>query len=104
MNSLSTGVLRFLLVMDTMLLLDNFIEQIELHPILINFDKEIWKIREKYWNTGFPSNFVNETIPNFKKETEQAIIPEWIFEEKNTLTVRLICKWETSILIRKREI
>ena len=72
-----------------MLLLDKFIEQTELRPILINFDKEIWKITEKYWNTGFPSNFVNETIPNFKKETEQAIIPEWIFEEKNTFTVRL---------------
>ena len=41
MNSLFTEILRFLLVIDTMLLLDKFIEQTELRPILINFDKEI---------------------------------------------------------------
>ena len=33
--------------------------------IASNFDKEIPRIREKYRNAGFPSNFVNETILNF---------------------------------------
>ena len=64
----------------------------ELHrekQIASNFDKEIRKIREKYGNAGFPSNFLNEATHNFKKETEETIIPEWLFEERKIFTVRL---------------
>ena len=64
----------------------------ELHRakrITSNFGKEIWRIKEKYRNAGFPSNFVNETIRIFKTETEVTIIPEWLCEERKTFTVRL---------------
>ena len=57
--------------------------------IASNFDKEIRRIREKYRNAGFPSNIVNETILNFKKEIEETIISEWLFEERKIFTVRL---------------
>ena len=61
----------------------------ELHrvkQVASNFDIEIRRIREKYRNAGFPSNFVYETISNFKQET---IIPEWLFEERKIFTLRL---------------
>ena len=53
--------------------------------IASKFDKEIWRIRERYWNAGLRSNFVNETIHNLKKETEETVIHEWLFEEKKCL-------------------
>lgn len=59
--------------------------------ITSSFHKEIQKIREKYRNAGFPSNFVNKTIHNFKEQTEEIIIPEWLFEERKIFTVRLSC-------------
>ena len=61
----------------------------ELHrvkQVASNFDIEIRRIRENYRNAGFPSNFVYETISNFKQET---IIPEWLFEERKIFTLRL---------------
>ena len=64
----------------------------ELHRakrITSNFGKEIRRIKEKYRNAGFPSNFVNETIRIFKTETEVTIIPEWLCEERKIFTVRL---------------
>ena len=41
-----------------------------------NFDKKNTRIREKYRNAGFPSNFIIGTIRNFKKEPEETIITE----------------------------
>ena len=35
--------------------------------------------------------FISETICNFKKETDEPIIPEWLFEERKIFTVRLPC-------------
>ena len=54
-----------------------------------NFDKEIWRTREKYWNAGFPSGFANETIHNFKKETDEIITLNWLFEKRKIFIVRL---------------
>ena len=34
---------------------------------------------------GFLSNFINDTIRNFKKEN----IPEWLFQERKIFTVSL---------------
>ena len=42
--------------------------------------------------------FFIETVHSFKKETEETIIPEWLFEERKTFIARL------SILICKQEI
>ena len=64
----------------------------ELHRakrIVSSFDKEKWRVREKYQNAGFPSNFANEATHNFKKKTEEITIPEWLFEERKIFTVRL---------------
>ena len=55
-----------------MLLLENVIQQNELRPFTIKNTR----IREKHQNAGFSSNFVNETIHNFKNETEETIKPE----------------------------
>ena len=44
-----------------------------------HFDKVMQRI------AGFSSNFINETIRNFKKEN----IPEWLFEERKIFTVSL---------------
>ena len=50
-----------------------------------NFDKQVWRIREKYWNASFPSNFVNKTIHNFKKETEETTILNGFLNKENYL-------------------
>ena len=42
--------------------------------------------------------FFNETICNFKKETEETIIPNWLFEEQETFYRK------TSTIISQRKI
>ena len=46
------------------------------------------RIRQKYRNTGFPLKFINETICNFERGKEEMIIPEWLFDERKTFSVR----------------
>ena len=46
----------------------------------------------------FFNKFFIETVHSFKKEIEETIIPEWLFEERKTFIARL------SILICKQEI
>ena len=67
-----TGVPKLSLDIRAMLLLENVIQQNELRPFTIKNTR----IREKHQNAGFSSNFVNETIHNFKNETEETIKPE----------------------------
>ena len=52
------------------------------------FNKELNRIRQKYQNAGFPLKFINETIHNFKRGKEEMIIPEWLFDERKTFSVR----------------
>ena len=63
----------------------------ELHrarQIASDFDKELKRIRRKCRNAGFPLYFINETICNFERGKEEMIIPEWLFDERKTFSVR----------------
>ena len=53
-----------------------------------DFKKELKRIRQKYQNAGFPLKFINETIYNFERGKEEMIIPEWLFDERKTFSVR----------------
>ena len=56
--------------------------------IASDFNKELKSIRQKYLNAGFPLKFINETICNFERGKEKIIIPEWLFGERKTFSVR----------------
>ena len=66
--------------------------------LAFSFDKEIWRIEKHVQMLVFHHFFFIETVHSFKKETEETIIPEWLFEERKTFIARL------SILMCKREI
>ena len=53
-----------------------------------DFNKELKRIRQKYRNAGFLLIFINETICNFERRKEEMIIPEWLFDERKTFSVR----------------
>ena len=55
----------------------------------MHFNKELKRVRQKYWNAGFPLKFINETICNFEREKEEIIILEWLSDERKTFSVRL---------------
>ena len=56
--------------------------------IASDFNKELKSIRQKYLNAGFRLKFINETICNFERGKEKIIIPEWLFGERKTFSVR----------------
>ena len=60
-------------------------EQSKFHLILIRK----MRIKEKYRNAGFPSNFVNETICNFKKRNRRKYYTWMTFWRKKIFTLRL---------------
>ena len=63
----------------------------ELHwakRIASDFKKELKRIRQKYQNAAFLLKFINETICNFERGDEEMIIPEWLFNERKTFSVR----------------
>ena len=45
-------------------------------------------MRQKYWNAGFPLKFINETVCNFERGKEEMIIPECLFDERKTFSLR----------------
>ena len=67
----------------------------ELHrarKIASNFSAEIGRIKQKYINVGFPSRYVDAVVRDFNRTPsadDENIIPEWLFDEKRVLTVRL---------------
>ena len=68
-----------------MLSLENYIEPNKQHQIL---KKELKRVRQKYRNAVFPLKFINETICNFERGDEEMVIPEWLFKERKTSSVR----------------
>ena len=56
--------------------------------IASDFNKELKRIRKKYQNAGFSLKFINETICNFESGKEEMIIPEWLFDQRKTFSVR----------------
>ena len=64
----------------------------ELHrakKIATDFDLELRKIRQKYLNAGFPIKVINDVISRFNKEKEDFIIPQWLFDERKEVLIRL---------------
>ena len=61
--------------------------------IALNFNKELKKIRQKYWNAGFSLKLINKTICNFEWGKEEMVIPEWLFDERKTFSI-LSCQQE----------
>ena len=53
-----------------------------------DFNKELKRIRQKYRNAGFTLKSINETICNSERGKEEMIIPEWLFDERKTFSVR----------------
>ena len=53
-----------------------------------DFNKELKRIRQKYRNAGFSLKSINETICNSERGKEEMIIPEWLFDERKTFSVR----------------
>ena len=56
--------------------------------IASDFNKELKRIRQKYRNARSSLKFINETICNFERGKEEMIIPEWLFDERKTFSVR----------------
>ena len=56
--------------------------------IASDFNEELNRIRQKYQNAGLSLKFINETICNFEIGKEEMIIPEWLFDQRKTFSVR----------------
>ena len=67
----------------------------ELHRarrVASNFEEEIKRIKKKFVDVGFPSRFVDSVIRDFNSVPnveEENIIPEWLFDDRQVLTVNL---------------
>ena len=67
----------------------------ELHrarKIASDFEKEKNRIRKKFLDVGFPSRFIESVIRDFTtvpSAEEENIIPNWLFDDRKVLTVRL---------------
>ena len=55
-----------------------------------DFDAEVSIITKKYLDAGYPLGFIKSVISDFKKKDEnQPIIPDWLFEEHNKVLFKL---------------
>ena len=67
----------------------------ELHrakKISSDFQHEVVRIRKKFMDVGFPKRFVDSVIRDFNAPNvteDDDIIPEWLFDERKTLVIRL---------------
>ena len=67
----------------------------ELHRakrISSDFEQEVTRIRKKFMDVGFPQRYVDSVIRDFQSPPTNAdddIIPDWLFDERQTLVIRL---------------
>ena len=64
----------------------------ELHrakKIASDFNKELTKVRIKYSKAGFPLVFINNVINRFMQTKEDLLIPNWFFDERKEVQIRL---------------
>ena len=54
--------------------------------IASDFDVEVRTITQKYLEVEYPIGFIKSVINDFKnsKEEEQLIIPEWLFDQRES--------------------
>ena len=58
--------------------------------IFSDFDAEVSIIIKKYLEAGYPIGFIKSVISDFKKKDEnQQIIPDWLFEERSKILFKL---------------
>ena len=57
--------------------------------IASNFDLEIKRIVNKCKAARFPDRFVCSIVDNFNSGKENLIMPQWLFEKRNTFTIHL---------------
>ena len=58
--------------------------------IFSDSDAEVSIIIKKYLEAGYPIGFIKSVISNFKKKDEnQQIIPDWLFEERSKILFKL---------------
>ena len=65
----------------------------ELHTakrIANNFNCEVKRKVKKFLSTGFPRNFIRNTIEYFNKDKDYYVIPEWLFDEWKLIILRLL--------------
>ena len=58
--------------------------------IASDFEAEVSIITKKYLDTGYPLGFIKSVISDFnKKDENETIIPDWLFEERCKLLFKL---------------
>ena len=66
-----------------------------------DFNKELKRTWQKYRNAGSPLKFINKTISIFERGKEEMIIPEWLFDERKTFSVRFTYSPANKYFVRK---
>ena len=64
----------------------------ELHraqKISSNFDNEITRIKSKFTDAGYPSRYIDAVIREFDTPIDPEEIPSWLFEDRQTVIIRL---------------
>ena len=54
-----------------------------------DFNFEVKRINKKFLSAGFPRNFIRNTTEYFNKDKNDNIIPEWLFDERKLIILRL---------------
>ena len=54
-----------------------------------DFNFEVKRIDKKFLSAGYPKNFIRNTIEYFDKDEDGYIIPEWLFDERKLIMLRL---------------
>ena len=54
-----------------------------------DFETETQRIMTKFRNAGYPNNFIRSTINEFNNPTDEIYIPPWLFEDRETILIRL---------------
>ena len=65
----------------------------ELHRakrIANDFNFEVKRITKKFIIAGFPRNFIRNTTEYFSKNKNEFIIPEWLFDERKLIILRIL--------------
>ena len=63
---------------------------IEPKKIATDFDKELRRIKTKFFNAAYPVKFINDTFFIFNKEKEELLILKWLFDQAKSVVIRLL--------------
>ena len=80
------GVPKSQLIINVTLLPVNCIEP---KKITTDYDKELRRIKTKFFHADYPAKFINDTFFRFNKEKEELLIPKWLFDETKLVVITL---------------